>query len=131
MIIEHGSNDYSQQIPPEVVEQTLREILSALQKAYPNMQLVVSSPTYCYIGKDGEKLYCDTTELGEHVLEEYIWQEQAVCDELGVIFVDNYHQDVITKDTVDAYSMDGLHLNEDGRKFLADNIEAALTKAAE
>lgn len=126
LIIEHCVNDYALQIPPKQVGETLREILTSLQKEYSNLCIVVSSPTYCYIVKDGEKLYCDTTELGAYILEEYILEEEKICAELGVTFVDNYHQDVITRETMDAYYLDGLHLNEAGRQFLADNIVAAL-----
>lgn len=126
LIIEQCVNDYALQIPPNKVGETLKEILISLQKEYPNLYIVVSSPTYCYIVKDGRNLYCDTTELGSFVLEEYILEEEKVCAELGVTFVDNYHQDVITKETMDQYYLDGLHLNEAGRQFMADNIVAAL-----
>lgn len=122
LIIEHCVNDYAAQIPPETVGNALKESIILLRKKYPQLRIVVSSPTYCYIVKNEERLYCDTTELGEYVLEEYIWQEQQVCEETGVIFVDNYHQDIITRETMDAYYLDGLHLNEEGRRFLADNI---------
>lgn len=128
LIIEHCINDYAVQIPPETVGKVLKESIELLQGKYPQLRIVVSSPTYCYIVKNEERLYCDTTELGEYVLEEYIWQEQQVCEDTGVIFVDNYHQDVITRETMDAYYLDGLHLNEAGRQFLADNIVKALDR---
>ena len=120
--MEHCVNDYAMQISPEKVGETLRLILTSLQREYPKLRIVVVSPTYCYIVRDGEKLYCDTTDWGPYILEDYVMEEEKVCAELGVLFVDNYHQDVITKDTMDAYSLDGLHLNEEGRKFMADNI---------
>lgn len=126
LILEHGVNDYALQIPPTQVGNTLRQILTSLKKAYPKLRIIVSSPTYCYIVKDGRNLYCDTTELGPYILEEYVLQEEKVCAELGVTFVDNYHQDVITKDTMDEYYIDGLHLNEAGRQVMADNILAAM-----
>ncbi len=126
LIIEHGVNDYTIQIPPEEVGEALREILKSLQKAYPEMKLVVSSPAYCYIAKDNEKLYCDTEALGPYLLEQYVLEERKVCTELGVTFADNYHQSVIVKDSLEVYSLDGLHLNEAGRQVIADNIAAAL-----
>ena len=126
LIMEHCVNDYASQIPPEQVGAALKEIIRKLQNKYPDMQIWVSSPTYCYIVVDGENLYCDTTDLGPFTLEEYVLVEQQVCEELGVGFVDNYHQDVITKETMDAYYLDGLHLNEAGRQVIADNILAAI-----
>lgn len=126
LIIEHCVNDYVLQISPEHVGESLKKIITKLQKRYPNLQIVVSSPTYCYIVKNGENIYCDTTGLGPYLLEEYVLVEELVCEELGVIFVDNYHQDVITKDSLADYSVDGLHLNEAGRQFLAENILAVM-----
>ena len=126
MIIEHCVNDYALQIPPDEGGETWKEIMISLQKKYPNLRIVVSSPTYCYIVRDSENLYCDMTELGPYILEEYILEEEKICAELGVTFVDNYHQDVITKETMDQYYLDGLHLNEAGRQFIADNIVSAL-----
>jgi len=43
-------------------------------------------------------------------------------------FVDNYHQDVITRETMDNYYLDGLHLNEAGRRVIADNILKAVAE---
>ncbi len=126
LIIEHCVNDYALQIPPEQVRATLREVIQKLQDKYPDMHIWISSPTYCYIVVDGENLYCDTTDLGPYTLEEYILAEEQVCEELGVGFVNNYHQDVITKETMDRYYLDGLHLNEAGRQVIANNILAAM-----
>ena len=130
LIIEQGVNDYALQIPPDEVGNALREIIVSLQKQYPFLRIVVNSPTYCYIISEGERVYCDTTGLGSYILEDYILEEEKICAELGVLFVDNYHQDVITKDTMDAYYLDGLHLNETGRRFIADNILTALKQDA-
>ena len=92
------------------------------------MNIWVSSPTYCYIVVDGENMYCDTTDLGVYTLEEYVQMEQQICEEMGVGFVDNYHQDIITRETMDEYYLDGLHLNEAGRQVIAENILAAMRK---
>ena len=126
LIIEHGINDYALQIPPEQFEETLTEIVKRFKKHYPNMKLVVSSPTYSYIVRDGENLYCDTYEMGPYLLEEYVDIERKVCEEEAVLFVDNFHDSVIYKENLMEYSLDGLHLNEAGRQVIADNILAAL-----
>lgn len=129
LIIEHCVNDYSLQIPPEQVGETLKEIILKLQKRYPDMKIWIVSPTFCYFMKDEEIVYCDTTGVGPYVLEEYVLVEKQVCEELGVGFVDNYHQDIITRETIDQYVLDGLHLNEAGRQVIADNILAAMEAA--
>lgn len=126
LIIEHGVNDYALQIPPQRLGETLREIITILQKRFPKLKLVVSSPSYCYIVRNGKNLYCDTTELGPYLLEEYVGVEQQVCEEFGVIFVDNYHNSIINKENLMQYSLDGLHLNEQGRQVIADRIVEVL-----
>ena len=126
LIIEHGVNDYLNQIPPEEVGRALQQILLKLTGAFPELQIWVSSPTFCYLDRDGERMYCDTTALGPYLLEDYVLEEARICLEAGVGFIDNYHQDVITKETVQDYCLDGVHLNLAGRKFLAKNIVAAI-----
>ena len=118
-----------QQTAPAKVESTLRDVILKLQNRYPNLQILVCSPTFCYIVKDGERFDCDTTEWGEFVLEDYILAEERVCKELGVGFVNNYHQDIITKETVEQNVFDGLHLNEAGRQIMAENILTAMDSA--
>ncbi len=126
LIIEHGVNDYMFQVPPEQVGVSLKKSLTMLQDRYPNMDIWVSSPTFCYIAIDGVAHYCDTTELGPYPLEDYVLMEEKVCREMGIGFVDNYHQDIVSRDTLEIYSLDGLHLNEAGRQVIADNILAAM-----
>ncbi len=126
LIIEHGINDYASQIPPEGFEESLRNIITELQTRYPKLQIWVSSPVYCYIIRDGERLYCDETAFGIYVLEDYVLTEQRVCQELGVGFVDNYHGSRINQETVESYTIDGMHLNEAGRYLLAENILKAM-----
>ncbi len=127
IILEHGVNDYAMQIPPEQFEETLRSIIHRFQKNYPEMEIVICSPSYCYIVRDGEDLYCDTYEMGPHTLEEYVNVEQKVCAEENIVFVDNYHDSLINKESLEAYSLDGLHLNEAGRALIAKNIVDALS----
>lgn len=126
LIIEHGVNDYAMQIPPEQFEETLRSIVKRFKNNYPDMEIVISSPSYCYIVRDGKDLYCDTYEMGPHLLEEYVDVEKKVCAEEGIIFVDNYHDSVINKENLEMYSLDGLHLNEVGRQLMADEIVDAI-----
>lgn len=126
LILEHGVNDYLLQIEPKQVGETLQKVLSRLSDRYPKMQIFVSSPTYCFIEHDGETWYCDTTDLGQYPLEAYVQAQEQVCEELGIPFIDNYHQNVITRETVESYVIDGLHLNEAGRQVVAERIATAI-----
>lgn len=127
IILEHGVNDYAMQIPPEQFEETLRKIIGRFRENYPEMEIVICSPSYCYIVRDGKDLYCDTYEMGPHTLEEYVNVEQKVCAEENIVFVDNYHDSLINKESLEVYSLDGLHLNEEGRALIAENIVEALS----
>jgi len=131
IIIEHGVNDYAMQISPKRFEDTLRDIVCRFKKQYSDMQLVISSPSYCYIVRDGRDLYCDTYEMGPYLLEEYIEIERKVCEEEDILFIDNYHNSLIHKESLMEYSLDGLHLNEAGRQIIADNIVEALQNSSE
>lgn len=127
IILEHGVNDYAMQIPPEQFEETLRKIIGRFRENYPEMEIVICSPSYCYIVRDGKDLYCDTYEMGPHTLEEYVNVERKVCAEENIVFVDNYHDSLINKESLEVYSLDGLHLNEEGRALIAGNIVEALS----
>lgn len=127
IILEHGVNDYAMQIPPEQFEETLRKIIGRFRENYPEMEIVICSPSYCYIVRDGKDLYCDTYEMGPHTLEEYVNVERKVCAEENIVFVDNYHESLINKESLEVYSLDGLHLNEEGRALIAGNIVEALS----
>ena len=131
IMIEHGVNDYAMQISPKQFENTLRDIVCRFKKQYPDMKILISSPSYCYIVRDGKDLYCDDYEMGPYLLEEYIAIERKVCEEEDILFVDNYHNSPIRKETLMDYSLDGLHLNEKGRQLIADNIVNALKNNSE
>lgn len=126
LILEHGVNDYAMQIPPEQFEETLRSIVRRFKNNYPDMEIVICSPSYCYIVRDGKDLYCDSYEMGPYLLEEYVEVERKVCAEEDLVFVDNYYESVIDKESLETYSLDGLHLNEMGRQLIADEIVLAL-----
>ena len=50
----------------------------------------------------------------------FISRIKEVAKEMGVEVIDDYHLSGITADNFEAYLLDGLHLNEKGRKIIAD-----------
>lgn len=129
VIIEHGVNDYLNGTPIKNDENpydtntftgAIRSVVTMLQKEYPNLRIILSTPTYCAtIGESGQYRYCDEYEFGDGFLEEYVNAEIEVAKELGVEVIDAYHLVEIHKKNVVEYMADGLHLDEQGRYEVA------------
>lgn len=104
----------------------LRSSVRMLQKAYPDLRIVLLTPPYTWYTLQG--LTCEEYLLGGNVLEDYVNAEFAVAEELGIEIIDLYH-DVFPHETWDdwqIYSADGLHPNEAGRDLLARIIAERL-----
>lgn len=131
LVIEHCVNDYhaGEVIYPEedmYDEDTyvgaLRSTVKLLQQAYPDLRIVLVTPTYTwYTLLD---ITCEEYVRGGNILEDYVNAELAVAEELGLESIDLYH-DVYPHETWEdwkIYSSDGLHPNEAGREMLAQII---------
>lgn len=135
IVIEHGANDYlagtaldNPQNPYDVYTYggALRTALQELQEKKPNVRVILCTPTYCWFVADEES--CEEKNLGGGYLEDYVNLELQIAEEFGVEIVDNYHDSGIGGDFADwsVYTEDGLHLNEAGRRLIAEHICAAI-----
>ncbi|MFI3236949.1 MAG: SGNH/GDSL hydrolase family protein [Lachnospiraceae bacterium] len=131
LILEGMVNDFALQIDPKEVEEMLMESIVKLQKKYPELEIILSTPTYCYIYDETNsyKRYCDNNEDWTYLLEDYVAVQYAVADTLNLILVDQYYESAITKDTIEYYSDDGLHLSAAGRLVVSENIINSLQNA--
>lgn len=130
LIIEHGVNDYLSGIPikngidlydTSTFCGTLRTVITMLQEEYPDMRIVLVTPSYCApTEEDGTYRYCDEINYGGGYLEDYVNAELEVAEEMNVEIVDLYHLLDMNKDNFDTYLYDGLHFNEYGREIVAD-----------
>lgn len=128
LILAFGVNDYHAGIPLDNEENSmdeytyggaLRSVVTTIQKSYPDMKIVLATPTYAWYHSNG--LTCEEYEIGGLFLEEYVEKEIAVAEELGVEVIDLYH-DVYPHEKWEdweIYTEDGLHPNESGRTLLA------------
>ena len=135
MMLCFGMNDYQSGVPltnpkdPMDVhsfEGALRTTLTELKKALPDCRILVVSPTYSWYITDGQT--CEERIFGSAPLEAYVELEQSIAAQCGVEMIDLYHG-LYTHDTFEdwkAYTLDGVHPNETGRKLLADRIAAYL-----
>lgn len=130
VFIEHGINDFSAGRPLDNEDDpydiytyggALRYTIEKLKKEYPNLCLVLVTPLYCYFQENGERAQdSESSDFGYGPLENYVELELEIAKEYGLHCVDNFHNMGINSENVDEYTEDGIHLNEKGRRILAE-----------
>lgn len=132
IFIEHGINDYSAGRPIDNANNpldvytyigSLRYSIEKIKSAYPDIEIVLVTPLYCYFKVNGERgLDSETADFGQGPLINYVEAELQVAKEYGIPIVDNFHNLGINSDNIDEYAIDGIHLNEKGRQLLANAL---------
>ena len=135
LVIEHGVNDYltgaAVDNPVDPYDVTtyggaLRHSLRQLQTMRPDLRIILCTPTYCWFLV--KQRNCEEVDLGGGYLEDYVSVELEIAKEFGVEIVDNYHESGIGGEFENwsKYTSDGLHLNENGRRLVAQRISAVI-----
>ncbi len=133
LIIEHGVNDYQTGVPLDNPDNSydvytfggaLRYSLETLEEAYPELRIILVTPTYCwYLFKESN---CQEVDNGNGILEDYVNLELEIAAQYGIEVLDNYHESGIGDSGIfeewEIYTQDGLHLNETGRRLVAERI---------
>lgn len=131
LLIGHGLNDYHGGSPLDNPDNpydeysfagALRSSITALKKAYPDMRIILLTPTYSWYLVQGQT--CEELDAGYGVLEVFVEKEKEVAAELGVEVIDLYH-DFYPHETWEdlyVYTDDGLHPNEAGRQKIAEKL---------
>lgn len=132
VFIEHGINDYSAGRPIDneadpldvyTYAGSLRYSIEQIKSSYPEIQIVLVTPLYCYFQVNGERgLDSETADFGQGPLINYVEAELKVAEEYELPVIDNFHNLGINSDNIDEYAMDGIHLNEKGRQLLANAL---------
>ena len=133
LVIEHGVNDYLTGVPLDNEQDpydvytfggALRYTLETLQNQYPDMRIILVTPTYCWFLY--EKLTCEEKNLGQGFLKDYVDLEKEIAALYQVEVVDNYYESGIGAEERfedwEIYTQDGVHLNEAGRALVASRI---------
>lgn len=115
-VINHGLNDYfngvaiSLENPYDINSYSgaLRTAVEALQEAYPEAQIIVTTPNYTSYYKNGTE---PQSEVGG-ILSDYADAVIAIGSEYHLTVVDNYTELGINAKNVWNYLTDGCHPNE-------------------
>lgn len=131
VVIQHGLNDYYSGVPIDNEDDpydeytfagALRTSISILQAKYPDVRIVLATPTYTWYMQ--EELTCEEFDVGYGILEDYVEAEAEVAGEFSVELIDLYHDFFPHEKWSDweLYTTDGLHPNEAGRAMIAERI---------
>ena len=120
ILISYGLNDYFCDIPvyPKVYYDltsyvgALRHGIQKIREAYPQIEFILTSPTYCGWFKDERQF-----ELGA-----YVEAARSVSAEMGTYFIDMYHGLGENPEEKMQYLEDGVHLNVEGRHLYARSV---------
>ena len=120
VIVSYGLNDYFSDItiyPQEYYDRAsyvgaLRYGIHRLQDSYPQLEIILTSPTYCEWFK-GERQF----ELGR-----YVECARGVAEEMDVYFLDMYHALGKNPEEKMEYLADGVHLTSEGRTLYANSV---------
>lgn len=103
---------------------TLSRALSTVKERFPNLQLIMASPSMMKtMDKDGNLVGADSVNNGYAYYGNYISGIAGMCQLNCVTFVDNYLLPDFNPDNYEAYlEPNGIYPNEKGRKMIADHI---------
>ena len=121
-----GNAMYNDDNPTDPTQFTgnLEASIEILQRLYPQIRIIVMSPTYAYaIDEDVNYVSSDIYIYnGRDVLSTYVIKECYSANLHSVSFMDNLYGS-ITEDNAKEYLTDNLHLNVKGRKLIAKRFE--------
>lgn len=101
----------------------LLQSVRLLQQAFPHIRIIISSPAFaCVEDENGSLQPGSRVDFGQGTLPDYMIAYKNIAVNAGVSFIDNYFG-TITEDNYKKYlENDSFHLNNDGRKLLAERI---------
>ncbi len=101
--------------------------IDLFRSAYPNVRVIVMSPTYAYYVNDAGEY--EDAELHRNswgtASDYFLFQATTCSNDLNVTFVDNYFS-TINADNASEYLTDNMHVNQAGRQLLVDRLIYAI-----
>lgn len=100
--------------------------IQLIQEFYPHIRIIVMSPTYAFgVEDDGSYISSDIKTYGQSFLSTYVIKQAEAAYQLSVSFVDNLYG-TIHENIAPDYLIDNIHLNQNGRKFVAQRLADAI-----
>lgn len=134
LVIEHGTNDYNcgrcldnpeDKYDISTFGGAMRYSIELLQKAYPQLQIVLLSPIYCELGENRE-IPGYIWNAGYGTLDDYVALEKEIARDYDVMFLDAYHESGIGEENAKEILYDGLHLTTQGTLMLGEYVAEKL-----
>lgn len=125
-----GNNFYNPENPTDITTfcGNLAAGLDVLQSTFPDVRIIVLSPTYAFgIDDNGEYISSDIKRYGKgESLSTFVLKECETAVTHNATFVDNIYG-TFNEDEAPDYLTDNLHLNQAGREKLVKRFIRALT----
>ncbi len=99
--------------------------IDAIHEVYPHIRFIVMSPTFCYYDEGNGTLTAgDIRRVGatDENLGGYVVALRAMCEQLGISFLDNYFGIPLNAATAQEYLTDAVHVNDTVRGLIADRV---------
>ena len=99
--------------------------IDVIHEAYPHIRFIVLAPTFCFYDEgNGTLSPGDVRRVGEtdENLGGYVIALRAMCEMIGVSFLDTYFGIPLNADNAQEYLMDYIHVNDEVRKLISDRV---------
>ena len=110
----------------------LRYSIERIQSAYPNIEIILCTPTYRFwMDSDGAFIDDSSTRIiNGSKLTDFVQKTRDVANEYGLTVIDNYYGcGIDNSNRTECFpSKDGTHPNETGRKMIAEYMAKELYK---
>ncbi len=97
--------------------------IDVIHETYPHIRFAVMAPTFCYYDEgDGTLSAGDVRRVGatDENLGGYVVALRAMCEIIGVSFIDNYFGIPLNAETAQEYLVDSVHVNDAVRGLITD-----------
>mgnify|MGYP000844626417 CR=1 FL=1 len=129
-VVEYGVNDYLSKhslwggydTDPYSYAGAIKVVVSTLKNSYPNAKVIFSTPSYVYFTSANSVLGTGDGNLinnGYATLSDYSYGAANTAHDVGAETYNAYQLLGVGPENNDEYLLDGIHLNEAGRKKLA------------
>lgn len=128
IVIHYGTNDFGGSVPIDNAADdddtstlcgALRYSIRKIQSVFPKIHIFISVPIYRMWGTVGAENY--TNSLSKKLIE-YVSALKEVAQEFNLPVIDGYSTMGVNSINDNAYSTDGTHLNDYGRKIFGEII---------